>query len=868
MLCEESAISEEVIAERGYRSVTTATELRRLNFTDAQCRTPALLVPVWGVHGEQVGYVVRPDEPRLLHGKLAKYENPKGSVNRLDVPPRCRPTLDDPTIPVFVTEGAKKADALATAGACVVNVGGVWNWIGRNDKGGKVALADWYSLALNGRVVRLVFDSDSAAKWQVAVALDRLKRFLEGRDAVVEIIYLSDLRGEKQGIDDYLARGGTLEALAKLVTTEVRFPERQEEGDLPEIGVNGRHLDEISDDCWKVLVAQNERQPFVFQRSGRLCSPHRDEDGVHLVDWSRDDVVFCLERFARFVSTRVVNDEVVTSPARLPDDIVRDLLAAWKKPVNVIRGVVGTPVFAKDGTLVVDQGYQEATQLFYEPTGDPVPEVPAEPSREDVHRALALLLDEWLIDMPFADEASRAHALAAALTPIVRELIDGPDPLVAIDSPGPGSGKGLLAEGIANIVCGSAPGVMSDGRGEEEQRKRITAVLRDGSPVILLDNVTRRLDSGAFAAMLTTTLWVDRLLGKSETIRLPNRSLWLVTGNNILLNAEIGRRTAWIRLDARVDRAWERTGFKHDPLMVWVREHRHELVWALLVLARNWLARGRPAWAAKPLGSFEEWSRVLGGVLKAAGIAGFLENLQELYKRADSETEEWRSFVAAWWQKHSDAPVKTGDLWPLVDEAGLMPSIFRTAKEDASERSLKTRLGAALAKQRDRRYGDFFVRDLGQDAHGKGAVYRLERIEVATGPAERPREEPEGSAQVPQDDRSTADSKAEPAEPAEPIFKAEGREGPAVHVSEGGDNAPDSPVETATTVPHLPQVPQTDSDSGLDFAEPPERSSAEVPHNCPGCRLPMSVARINDVCGRCQAWGRVSKEVVLNGRRA
>ncbi len=42
----ESAVSAEVAAERGYRTVTKAAELERLGFGTAQRRVPALLVPV------------------------------------------------------------------------------------------------------------------------------------------------------------------------------------------------------------------------------------------------------------------------------------------------------------------------------------------------------------------------------------------------------------------------------------------------------------------------------------------------------------------------------------------------------------------------------------------------------------------------------------------------------------------------------------------------------------------------------------------------------------------------------------------------------------------------------------------------------
>jgi hypothetical protein len=56
---------------------------------------------------------------------------------------------------------------------------GVWNWRGTNEHGGKVALPEWDLIALNGRQVYIVFDSDVMLKPQVHAALERLKNFLE-----------------------------------------------------------------------------------------------------------------------------------------------------------------------------------------------------------------------------------------------------------------------------------------------------------------------------------------------------------------------------------------------------------------------------------------------------------------------------------------------------------------------------------------------------------------------------------------------------------------------------------------------------------------------------------------------------------------
>lgn len=630
----------------------------------------------------------------------------------------------------------------------------------------------------------------------------------------------------------------------------------------PLINVSRRHLYEIAEDAWNALLGSN-RPPWLFRHAGQMAEIGRDDEERPLIaHLSLPALRGRLDRVATWQKEERGGGIV---PARPPKDVVEDLLAL-DKPLPVLRGITGTPVFTADGKLVTARGYQARTGLYYQPVGEKLPDVPERPTAQDVERAKRLLLDEWLDDFLFVDDSSRAHAVAAALTPTLREMISGPTPLFAVDAPTPGSGKGLLADGIGIVTYGAVPGVMTEARGEEEQRKRITAALRDGMPVILLDNIKRRLESAPLSAVLTTTEWADRLLGRSETVRLPNRSLWLATGNNLQLDAEMTRRVVWIRLDPRVDRPWERTGFQHEPLIPWMQDHRHELVWALLVLVRHWIAQGRHAWQAPPLGSFESWCRVAGGVLEAAGIVGFLDNREELYRRVDAETEEWRTFVRAWWERFTSDPVKASDLLSLVMEHELLASVFVTARDNATERSLSTRLGVALAQRRDRRFGEFFLKHIGDDGHRKGALYMLEPAEPAGNCAEPPRSEEEGSAEVPQDNSSPPDTTAEGAEPAEPVFNAKQESGLVGREDEIEE-------EIATDVPHLPHVPQSGSDDAVFAAEPwrnlaPSSSMVpQDPHRCPGCRKPMSVVRLNDVCGTCQAWGIVPREMVLNGRR-
>jgi hypothetical protein len=58
-------------------------------------------------------------------------------------------------------------------------------------------------------------------------------------------------------------------------------------------------------------------------------------------------------------------------------------------------------------------------------------------------------------------------------------------------------------------------------------------------------------------------------------------TIWVGTGNNVRVGADLRRRCYWIRLDAEVARPWERSGFRHPNLRQWTRERRGQLVDAL-----------------------------------------------------------------------------------------------------------------------------------------------------------------------------------------------------------------------------------------------------------------------------------------------
>jgi hypothetical protein len=340
-LLRASAISDEVARARGYWSATKKAELAELGFGPSQRRVPALVIPVRSVTGETVTYQIRPDDPRVhpTTGKIVKYETPAGARMVLDVPPAGREWVLDPSRPLFITEGVRKADSAVSHGLACVALLGVWNWRGSTPDGkSTAALPDWEMIPLKGRSVYIAFDSDVMLKPEVHEALVRLKGFLELRGADVALIYLSPLTdGGKQGLDDFFAAGGTVEDLLSRATNEVRRPQvARPRVPRPHVGPapDGAQLLRDVEDWIRRYVVLPEGAPLVI--SAWILH-------THVVD--------------AFVVTPYL---LVTSPERrcgktLLLDILREVVARPLAAANISEAALFRTVDAERCTLLLDE---------------------------------------------------------------------------------------------------------------------------------------------------------------------------------------------------------------------------------------------------------------------------------------------------------------------------------------------------------------------------------------------------------------------------------------------------------------------------------------------------------------------------------
>jgi hypothetical protein len=502
----------------------------------------------------------------------------------------------------------------------------------------------------------------------------------------------------------------------------------------PEVITNGRQLRDILRDAWNAIIARNSMgQPFIFQRAGQIVRLRRsDRHGPLMID-PLDDVgmlVVLAQHISWFKASEDGNH--ATTPTR---DLARMMLSTPDPRLPVLSSIMTTPGFGASGCLIRTNGYHAADCVWFDGKDQPdFGSVPEDPTPDDIAAARSLLLDDLAVDFPFATPSDRAHFLAAVLLPFVRRLIPTATPLHLFEAPSVGSGKSLLCSTIALVTTGQELATSSVPEQDEEFRKVITSKLLVGSPIILLDNAREKklFDSPSLAAALTSTTWVDRVLGSNKLVALPNLASWFLTGNNPRLSMELLRRSVRIRLNPNRQRAWQREGFKHDPLLEWVRANRAELVKACLVLIQAWVKAGRPA-GKRRLGSFEPWAFTMGGILDVGGVEGFLSNLNDIYDEADNESQEWIAFVSEWWDRFGSSARKVSELLALCEERELMVDV----RGPGTEKSQQARLGKALAATRDQIFGTLRI-DVAHDPRLKTKTYRLRRVDDDPGSRSTP----------------------------------------------------------------------------------------------------------------------------------
>lgn len=529
----------------------------------------------------------------------------------------------------LITEEVRKVVIVEGESDCMVAV-----ISGVEKNGDTVAVAspgtsfskDWVSI-FSGKEVVICFDLDDPGQ----KASVRVAEMLYGASVSVSVVKKEWQQGESKDLREiYLVGGGAAAVIEHIGSAQpwipseaaqqqqkaqqLKRPEQVSHDDLPVVLLpcDGRTLGEFCHELGGHMAGRNvfcrSSMPFASLPSKEKCGNELKLITPHMFRSLADELV---------VTVKVRNTK--DGPQEIRRSMSLDVAQAVVQSHQYLAALpildyirpARMPIIRRGGALeMLPVGYDpESRTLTHE-------EVVYDMNMElSVAKAL---LDEVLSEFQFADDRSRAAAIAAMFTGYCGHLMpaDSFTPCFLFDANSQGSGKTTLAQ-IAALPFGTVA-VQPAPKHEDEWRKRLLAMTIAGRGVTILDNVDHHIDSSSLSMYITSYTYSDRILGVSQEFEGKSSTLIFMTGNKMTYSRDLARRVIVIDLFSEELRAEERQ-YKRRINQKTLKKFRKLLLSAMWCLVKDWDRAGRPKCSTSN-SSFPDWCDVVGGIVEHSGF--------------------------------------------------------------------------------------------------------------------------------------------------------------------------------------------------------------------------------------------------------
>lgn len=389
-------------------------------------------------------------------------------------------------------------------------------------------------------------------------------------------------------------------------------------------------------------------------------------------------------------------------PKQLVLSIMEDNRWVGIKP---LLGISPSPLLRPDGTARTEFGYDELYRIWLgEDFEGLLPE--EEPTDEDVKQAATTLL-ELVSEFSFATDADRYGWLSMVFTLLTRHMYELA-PVYMFGGNGEGSGKSLLAAAAIMISEGRQVETFDIGKTAEETDKRITSFAFRGDRVLFCDNQPngKAIGNATLDRVVTSPRLSGRILSTSKIISFTNNFTMIISGNNLRFVGDLGRRMLIVSIENKVANPSRRKkghAFKIPKLLQHIQDNRSVYLRASLTALSAYLRRGQYAITPSLLGSFDEWSRFVGGAIEWLFGVSPIELIATEDEDANEEREGHLMLIEAIRRyQNVDGLTLTQMIQFANDGDGIMAEAILSAGVDPKQHDAKLRIGyrfRALSKK-------------------------------------------------------------------------------------------------------------------------------------------------------------------------
>jgi phage/plasmid primase-like uncharacterized protein len=427
----------------------------------------------------------------------------------------------------------------------------------------------------------------------------------------------------------------------------------------------------------------------IYQRAGVLVYPvqmivNADKGqkigATQLKEVNKHNLVDRLTRAANWMKFDKRSSDL--EPTDCPLKVAETYLArAGRWRLNELAGIINAPTLRSDGSILNIEGYDKSTSLLLYGDQSLFKPIPDCPSKEVAQQAIERIID-LIKTFPFVTGHDRSVALSGILTACVRRSLPFA-PMHCFSAPTPGCGKSMLVDLICIIACGHEAAVMSQGRDEIEQEKRLAAALLAGDQVITIDNATMPIDGDLLCQVLTQEMVRLRVLGVSKLRTMPTNAALFATGNSLLIQGDMTRRALLCSLDPACERPELR---KYSVnLKEYAKKNRATLLVDVLTILRAFHVARRPQpEGVLPLGSFDIWSQWVRGALLWLGQDDPVQTMENA-RANDPKLEATVSLMSQWYQVIGHKEVFAKDVIKMALQGKSTEAIFSISKGDETE---------------------------------------------------------------------------------------------------------------------------------------------------------------------------------------
>jgi hypothetical protein len=278
------------------------------------------------------------------------------------------------------------------------------------------------------------------------------------------------------------------------------------------------------------------------------------------------------------------------------------------------------PVLAEGTFELLPHGYNEKDKVYV------LLDKTITPSFKRTH------IDELLHDFCFQTNVDRANALGFLITECIRhhETLRGRVPAINVEGNRPGLGKGELVQSIVAVHTGRSVVSCTLGPDDVENEKRFCSVLMKGQKVLFCDNIknttkSAEISSPCLERSITDPMISFRILGQNNDFTVENTIQVYLAHNGGVLSKDIVSRSVDVFLFNELPPS-ERS-FSHADIRKFAQDNRLNIAAEILGMWEVWKQKGMPR--SKVKHRMTEWAKVIGGVLEANGIDGFLGKQQQ-----------------------------------------------------------------------------------------------------------------------------------------------------------------------------------------------------------------------------------------------